>query len=212
VEAEEAALSGLPNDEARLPARGAIAVELACADQLGRADEARRAATRLRQITSQPPDGVSQALWDRYAPLRTVTPVELSVDSDPPNARVSINFHQTGVTPLTLEVPAGEVTVQIDKDGYQKVFRRLVAGPGAARLSLPLLERRRDRAGELARRVLALRGVDPSGHRPLMAQVSQLARVDVLVAFAARGASVTVWWFDADRGDFLGPPAVMVLH
>jgi PEGA domain len=212
AQAEEAALSGLAIDEARLPARGALAVELACADQLGRADEARRAATRLRQLTSQPPDGVSQALWDRYAPARPATPVELSVDSEPPNARVAVNFHQAGVTPLTLEIPAGEVTVQIDKDGYQKVFRRLAAGPGPTRLSLALVERRRDRQGELARRVLALRGADPASHRPLMAQVSQLARVDVLVAFAARGTNVTVWWFDAESGDFVGPPAVMMIR
>jgi hypothetical protein len=122
---------------------------------------------------------------------------------------VTVNFHAAGSTPLTLEVPAGEASVQVEKDGYQKVFRRIDVGPDAARLSLPLTERRHDRGGEISRRVLALRGSDPATHRPVIAQVSQLARVDVLVAFAVRAGNVTVWWFDADRGDFVGPPAVL---
>ena len=74
--------------------------------------------------------------------------------------------------------------MQVEKDGYLKAFRRVTAGPGPARVSVPLAERRRDRGGEIVRRVLALRGSDPGTHRPLIAQVSQLARVDVLVSGA----------------------------
>jgi len=207
--AEEAALSGLSIDEGRQPARAALALAVACADTLGREEEAKRLATRLRQLGSTPPEGVSPELWARFAPGRPVPPVELTVDSEPPNARVSINFHGAGSTPLTTEVPPGEVTVQVEKDGYLKAFRRVTAGPGPARVALALSERRRDRGGEIVRRVTALRGADPGTHRPLIAQVSQLARVDVLVAFVARPSGVTLWWFDADRGDFVGPPVTL---
>jgi hypothetical protein len=156
---------------------------------------------------------VSAALWQKYAPARTpAPPVELTVDSEPPNARVAINYHQTGVTPLTVEVPAGEVTVEVEKDGYKKTFRRLLAERAPLRVALALTERRRDRVAEIARRVLALRGADPAAKRSVLAQVSQLARVDVLVAFVATGAAVKVWWFDADRGDFVGPPAVLTVR
>jgi hypothetical protein len=208
-EAEETALAGMPSDEARPFARAALGVALGCADALGRADDVKLLSARLRQLGSTPPDGVSPELWSRSAPSRPVPPIELTVDSDPPNARVTVNFHGSGNTPLTVEVPPGEVSVQVEKDGYLKVFRRIVVGPGPARLSLPLAERRRDRAGEIIRRVMALRGVDPGTHRPLIAQVSQLARVDVLVAFVARPSGVTLWWFDAERGEFVGPPVTL---
>jgi hypothetical protein len=208
-EAEETALAGLPSDEARQFARAALGVALGCADTLKREDDVKLLSTRLRQLGSTPPDGVSPELWSRSAPGRPVPPIELTVDSDPPNARATVNFHGAGSTPLTLEVPPGEISIQLEKDGYLKVFRRMVAGPGATRVSVPLAERRRDRAGEIVRRVLALRGADPGTHRPLIAQVSQLARVDVLVAFVARPNGVTLWWFDAERGEFVGPPVTL---
>jgi len=208
-EAEAAALAGVPIDEARSLVRAALGIALGCADALGRGDEVKQLGVRLRHLGSEAPEGVPPQAWSRSAPGRPAAPVELTVDSEPPNARVSINFHTAGATPLTVEVPGGEVTLQVEKEGYLKVYRRIAVGPGPSRLSLALAERRRDRAGEIVRRVLALRGADPGNHRPLIAQVTQLARVDVLVAFVARANAVTVWWFDADRGDFVGPPATL---
>jgi PEGA domain len=210
-EGETAALEALSLDDARALCRVALAVVLACADSLGHADEARAAAARLRHLGALPPDGVSQELWDRY-PAAAASPggkrIELGVDSDPPNARVAIDFHRAGVTPLTIALPPGPVTIEIEKDGYKKAVRQVVVGAGAApvRVSVTLGERRLDRPAEIVRRLAVLRGTDPAGTQSVLGQIAQLGRVDVLVAFVARGAAVTVWWFDADRGDFEGEP------
>jgi hypothetical protein len=218
AEAEALILGELSIDEARPLLRPVLGVALTCADALGRPEAAAAAAARLRRIGASAPDGVPPRVWQRYgAPAAPATAtgaaeIELEVDSDPPNARVAIDSHELGVTPLTTKVRAGSVVVEIEKAGYKKAFRRVSLGPGKTpRVSVPLVEHRRDRAAEIAARVLALRGSNPGGDRAALAQVSQLARVDVLVAFVARGATATVWWFDADRGDFGAEPLTLTL-
>src|SRR6185295_4915637 len=149
-----------------------------CEDRLGHADAARAAGTRLRTLVSMPPSPLTQELWDRYAPAPSPTPtskpapaapardlVELQVDSDPPNARVAINFHLDGVTPRTLKVPPGVVYVEVEKDGYKKAFRRVVVdgvADGAelapVRVQFTLADRRQDRAAQVETTVARLRG------------------------------------------------------
>jgi hypothetical protein len=209
VEAETAALESLSLDDARALCRVALAVVLACADSLGRVDDARVAAARLRHLGTLPPDGVSQELWDRY-PVAAASPGgkrgELVVDSDPPNARVAIDFHRAGVTPLTTILPPGPVTIEIEKDGYKKAVRHAVVAAAPVRVTVTLGERRLDRPAEIVRRLANLRGADPVGTQSVLGQISQLGRLDVLAVFVARAGAVTVWWFDADRGDFTGEP------
>jgi hypothetical protein len=78
-------------------------------------------------------------------------------------------------------------------------------------VTVALGERRLDRAAEIARRLSLLRGSDPARGRAAFAQLAQLARVDVLVAFVERAGALSVWWFDADRGDFVGAPTHLAL-
>jgi hypothetical protein len=136
-------------------------------------------------------------------------PVELIVDSDPPNARVAINFHVDGVTPRTLKLPPGVVYLELEKTGYKKAFRvvTLAREHGPTRVVFRLADRREDRAAQVESAVVKLRGSDPTTHPTTLARLAELARVDVLVAIAVSGAgTVKLWWFDSDRGDLIDDP------
>jgi len=133
-------------------------------------------------------------------------PVELTIDSDPPNARVAINFHINGVTPRTLKVAPGVVYVEIEKAGYKKAFRKITVDKAPARAVFSLADRRSDRAAQVETAVAKLRGSDPTTHPTTLARLAELARVDVLVAIAVRAGTVKLWWFDSDRGDLMGDP------
>jgi hypothetical protein len=209
-QAETVALAGLSVDDEREPLKGLYTILIVCEDQLGHADPARAAGVRLRTLVSLPPSGLPQPLWDRYAappgpPAPPLPSVELQVDSDPPNARVAINFHADGVTPRTLQVPPGTVYVEVEKDGYKKAFRRITVERAPARVVFPLADRRQDRTAQVESTVAALRGADPLTHPTTLARLAELARVDILVAIAANATgTVKMWWFDADRGDLIG--------
>jgi hypothetical protein len=211
-EAEVIALGGLTVDEERDPLKRLYVLQIACEHQIGHAEQARAAGARLRTLVSLPPSGLPPPLWELYvAPppppaSPPPAPVELRVDSDPPNARVAINFHFDGVTPRTLKVPPGVVIVEVEKDGYKKAFRKLTVGRDPARVTFALADRRQDRAEQVEGAVASLRGSDPTRNPTLLARVAELARVDVLVAIAANAGTVKMWWFDADRGDLVGAP------
>jgi hypothetical protein len=157
-------------------------------------------------------------LWETYVAPPTpdagaapkaepaATPVELTIDSDPPNARVAINFHINGVTPRTLKVAPGIVYVEIEKAGYKKAFRKITVEKAPARAVFSLADRRSDRASQVESAVVKLRGSDPTTHPTTLARLAELARVDVLVAIAVRAGTVKLWFFDSDRGDLMGDP------
>ena len=210
-EAETAALAGLSVDDEREPLKALYTLLIACEHGLGDADLARAAGVRLRTLVSMPPSALPKDLWERYigatAPdAGTEHLVELTVDSDPPNARVAINFHFDGVTPRTLKVPPGLVYVEVEKAGFKKDFRRIPVGKEPARVVFPLADRRQDRVAQVESAVAKLRGSDPTTHPTTLARLAELARVDVLVAIAVNAGTVKLWWFDADRGDLQGDP------
>ena len=207
-DAETQALATLTVDEERESLKSAYAVLVTCHHRLGHVDQARAAGVRLRTLVSLPPSGLTQALWDSYVAARPegTTPVELVVDSDPPNARVAINFHLDGVTPHTVRVPPGLVYVEVEKAGFKKAFRVLTVEKTAARVVFSLVDRRQDRAVQVESAIARLRGNDPVTRPTTLARLAELARVDVLVAIMVSAQSVKVWWFDADRGDLIGDP------
>ena len=67
------------------------------------------------------------------------------MDSDPPNAQVSINLHGEGVTPRTLKVAPGLVFVEVQKEGFKKAFRAVTITDRPARTALRLIPRAQDR-------------------------------------------------------------------
>jgi hypothetical protein len=215
---EDAALAGLSVDDEREPLKVLYALLVACEHQLGHTAEARAAGVRLRTLVSLPPSALSHELWETYvapptpdagaAPTAepTATAVELIIDSDPPNARVAINFHINGVTPRTLKVAPGVVYVEIEKAGYKKAFRKITVEKAPARAVFSLADRRSDRASQVESAVVKLRGSDPTTHPTTLARLAELARVDVLVAIAVRAGTVKLWFFDSDRGDLMGDP------
>ncbi len=217
-ETEDAALGGLSVDDEREPLKVLYALLVACEHQLGHTAEARAAGVRLRTLVSLPPSALSHDLWETYVaqptadagaapkPDPAATPVELTIDSDPPNARVAINFHINGVTPRTLKVAPGVVYVEIEKAGYKKAFRKITVDKAPARAVFSLADRRSDRAAQVESAVARLRGSDPTTHPTTLARLAELARVDVLVAIAVRAGTVKLWWFDSDRGDLMGDP------
>jgi hypothetical protein len=217
-ETEDAALGGLSVDDEREPLKVLYALLVACEHQLGHTAEAHAAGVRLRTLVSLPPSALSHDLWETYVgqptadagaapkPDPAATPVELTIDSDPPNARVAINFHINGVTPRTLRVAPGVVYVEIEKAGYKKAFRKITVDKAPARAVFSLADRRSDRAAQVESAVVRLRGSDPTTHPTTLARLAELARVDVLVAIAVRAGTVKLWWFDSERGDLMGEP------
>ena len=217
-DAETAALTALTVDDEREPLKSLYALLIGCEDKLGHAELARAAGVRLRTLVSLPPSALARELWERYAPPPpgadagaapvpgAAALVELTVDSDPANARVAINFHPDGVTPRTLKVHPGVVYVEIEKAGFKKAFRKITVDKKPERAVFDLADRRQDRAAQVESAVARLRGNDPATHPTTLARLAELARVDVLVAIAVSGDTVKLWWFDADRGDLVGEP------
>jgi hypothetical protein len=225
TQAEAETLAVLGVDEERESLKSVYVTLILCHDKLGHASDARAAGARLRTLVSMPPAPLTQPLWDRYAataadtagtapaaappapgPAAAPEPVELQVDTDPPNAHVAINYHFDGVTPRTLKVPPGVVYVEVEKDGFKKAFRKVTVERTPVRVQIALAERRQDRAAEVETTVARLRGNDPGRHRTTLARLAELARVDVLVAIAVDAGIVKMWRFDADRGDLVGGP------
>ncbi len=208
-EAEEAILAGVGIDDEREMLKRLYAMMIECESRLGNEPAAQAAGVRLRHLVSLPPSALARSLWDRYVPQAwpPAASVELAVDSDPPNAHVSIDFHGDGVTPRTRNVAPGVVIVELEKDGYKKAYRRVSVEAGKpARVIVRLLERSHDRVDQIRTSVTGLRGTNPGRRRQVLSKLCQLARVDTLVVLAAEGSKVKIWFFDADRGDLAGEP------
>jgi hypothetical protein len=204
-EAEDVALTSLSADEERDLLKRLYVTLVICEETIGRATERDAAARRLRALVSSRPETLPEELWGSFVanaePQGPMT--ELQIDSEPANANVQINFRAVGVTPRTLQVPRGEILVEVEKQGFKKSFRRLEVGEAPARTVFRLTERGRDRI-ELA--TAALRALSSAeggqlGERSrTLGQLSQWARADVLVVVRRRGDRVLLDVFDADRG------------
>ena len=98
------------------------------------------------------------------------------------------------------------MTVEVEKAGFKKAFRKITVEKTPARVVFALADRRQDRAAQVESAVARLRGSDPVSHPTTLARLAELARVDVLVAIMVNAETVRLWWFDADRGDLVGVP------
>jgi hypothetical protein len=207
-QAETMILAALSLDEERDPLKALYALLVVCEHRLDREAEARTAAARLRALISLPPSDFPADLWERYVANAEPGPAttELQVDSDPPNAQVSINFRGEGVTPRTLKVAPGLVYVELQKDGYKKAFRAVEVKDRPARTVLRLIEKTHDRVEQAEAQVRALRKSEVSQRVLALSRLAQLARVESLVLFDAADGKVKLWFFDAERGAVTGAP------
>jgi PEGA domain len=117
---------------------------------------------------------------DRWQPTTAATGGSLRVESDPPGAQVRLNGQSRGVTPLSLEVPAGKYTLTVQRgaaikelpvsvtDGVATVHHISWADVPAATVPRPPAEK--GQKGQLSV------GTDPAGG-------------DVIVDGVARGAA-----------------------
>lgn len=200
--AEAQALDLMTLDEQRAPLREAYTTILLCEHALGHEDRAAAAARSLHLLTSLRPDDVPEALWQRYVKTAAnAQQAELRIDSEPPNAHVTVDFHDAGFTPCTVKQAQGTALVQIEKRGYKRGLRRVTAGGEPTRVSFTLAERRNDRTTSVRDLIVALRGREPDRDRTLLARLAQLARADVLVLVSASEGTLRVWTFDAERGE-----------
>ena len=213
AEAEDATLGGVPIDEERDALKAVYALLVACEHQLGHPAEAKAAGARLRSLVSLPPTGLPRELWDQYAGDAApssgpgaATGTELQIDSDPPNARVAVNSHGEGVTPLTLKVPPGIALVEVEKDEYKKAFRRVAVGRDPVRTVFRLTERSRDRIDAIRTTIRRLRGSDPTQHKLGLSRLCQLGRLDLLVVVQVTSDRAKIWFFDPERGDLADNP------
>ena len=72
-----------------------------------------------------------------FALNREPGPGKLHVETEPPEAQVSIDDKQVGTSPYTGEVPPGEHRLEVANDGYKTIAQDLSIDPGQA-LSLKL--------------------------------------------------------------------------
>lgn len=102
---------------------------LACYDQLGRNDDASRAAERLTWAAGSNDD--MQRLLDKHRVSRSLQPSlpPVTIDSDPPAATVFRDLQLVGAAPQTVAGgdPAVDV-IDVDSPGYRRGHRELRSG------------------------------------------------------------------------------------
>ncbi len=169
-----------PDAGARLLAR-ALAVELRCADAAGDRAVAQRAAARIRAL-----GGDLGAMADRYPQIDAASNVArqpLQVTTDPPGARVFIDYSLAGVSPVEQMVAPG-------------LHQVTASAPGRARASLAV-EVKEGRAGAAS---LALAEEKPSPLAPLRARVrgwrggDSIAAPGIALAMREAGVGLAVVW------------------
>jgi hypothetical protein len=206
--AETMILAALTVDEERDQLKTLYGLLVICEDRRGRAKELAVAAQRLRALISLPPTDFPSDLWEKHVAHATGgTPsVELQVDSDPPNAQVSINFHGEGVTPRTLKVAPGLIYVELQKEGFKKAFRAVEARQRPVRTVMRLVEKTFDRVEQAEAQLAILKKGELAQRSLTMSKLSQMARVETLVLVNASGGRVKIWFFDAERGALTEKP------
>ncbi|HEY0709217.1 MAG TPA: PEGA domain-containing protein [Polyangia bacterium] len=202
-EAEPMILGALSLDEEREPLKALYAALVICEAKRGRTAELQVAAFRLRSLLSLPPSDFPAELWEKHVANATAGPAttELFIDSDPPNATVSVNFHGDGVTPRTMKVPAGVTFVELQKEGYKKAFRAVTVVPDRnARAVMRLVSRAQDRTELAEAQLRVLKQTAVKDATATLSRLSQHVRAETLVLLKAAGDKVTISFFDAERG------------
>lgn len=208
-EAEPLILAALSLDEEREPLKALYAALVVCEAKRGRAAELQVAAFRLRSLVSLPPSDFPADLWEKHVVNATAgaATTELFIDSDPPNASVSVNFHGDGVTPRTMKVPPGVTFVELQKEGFKKAFRAVTVVPGRnARAVMRLVSRAQDRTELAEAQLRGLKQSEIKDATPTLSKLSQHARAETLVLMRAVGDKVTLSFFDAERGALTDAP------
>jgi hypothetical protein len=207
-QAEAVLLNALSLDEERDQLKALYQVMVLCAAKSGTPAELAAAAARLRALISLPPSDFPPALWEEHVAKATPGPAttELLVDSDPPNAQVSVNFHGEGVTPRTLKVAPGLVYVEIQKEGFKKSFRAIEVKDRPARVVLRLIARTHDRIEQAEAQLRVVSHGELREHIRTMSTLAQIARVETLVLVTAGEGKARIWFFDAERGALTDTP------
>lgn len=189
-------------EDEREALRELLTMQIVCADQLGRADDRATAAARLGALVATPPDDLPRSLWDAHVARPNATPapeVEVQIDSEPPNARIVVDFRGRGTTPRTVKLPPGPTDIELQKDGFHKAYRRVTIGPATTRVVVRLLDRAHDKPAQAGEAVRSLRK-NGIGQTAALARLAQLTRADTLVLVDAGATEVTIAFFDAERG------------
>lgn len=162
---------------------------LLCADRDSQIDAAMTAANQLRALGGSP--DVPAAVWAKYPEIDAIGDrelVEITVETEVPGAAIWIDFRKVGVSPLKIELAAGD-HVLAAAVGNKRGWAAGTAVRAQKTVRIPLS----DAAGpysDLARRIAGWNGKMPAS-MPELGWV--LARVRVRVAIVRRGDTVEAW-------------------
>lgn len=99
-----------------------------CYEQLGETAKALRSYRDYLRLSPDAKDKetVSDAVANLERRLREKGQQQLMVFADPPNARISVDGKELGTSPASVELVAGNHTLLVSADGYEKVERSFV--------------------------------------------------------------------------------------
>lgn len=99
-----------------------------CYEQLGETAKALRAYRDYLRLAPDAKDKetVSDAIANLERRLREKGQQQLMVFADPPNARIAVDGKELGMSPASVELVAGNHTLTVQADGYEKVERSFV--------------------------------------------------------------------------------------
>ncbi|HYB62183.1 MAG TPA: PEGA domain-containing protein [Methylomirabilota bacterium] len=82
--------------------------------------------------------GVDETAVAQAPQVAANTNVKLSIDSTPGAADIEVDGNFMGNTPSAIELPPGQHTIIVTKNGYQSWQRKIMLAPGEIRLSAEL--------------------------------------------------------------------------
>lgn len=99
-----------------------------CWEQLGETAKALRAYRDYLRLApdAKDKDTVSDAIANLERRLREKGMQQLMVFADPPSARISVDGKELGTSPASVELIAGNHTLSVAADGYEKIERSFV--------------------------------------------------------------------------------------
>lgn len=173
---------------------------LLCADRENQIDAALAAANQLRALGGSP--DVPAAVWAKYPEIDAVTDrefVQIDIDTDVPGAAIWIDFRKAGVSPLRIELPAGEHVLAASA-GSKRGWAAGTAVASQKSVRVPLS----DAAGpwsDVAQHVARWNGKLPAP--PELGWL--LARVRARVAIVRHGETIEAW----GRAGLAEPPHLL---
>jgi PEGA domain-containing protein len=159
----DAAGGAAPSSRARALLERALGAELTCADRHGDAVAARRAANELRALrgVADAPAGVSREVWARYPELDAgVAQLRepLTVETEPPGARVWIDLGAAGAAPVRRSLASGRHRVIAEAPGHARAVTWIdLEDNRAAHVKLALAAARPDPWADVRARVAGWR-------------------------------------------------------